>query len=83
MQLGDTVSVYLDAGPSAGGVASTIVDFTTGDGTIVREGALSFEALAAVVPGLTRLQPPPDEKPTGEATSGEAAPATVAENTEN
>ncbi len=27
-QLGDSVAVYLDGGPSAGGVASTIVDLT-------------------------------------------------------
>ncbi|WP_331714558.1 L-threonylcarbamoyladenylate synthase, partial [Auraticoccus cholistanensis] len=38
-QLGDRVSVYLDAGPTPGPVASSIVDFTRDrEGVLVREG---------------------------------------------
>lgn len=52
-QLGDRVAVYLDAGIVPGGEASTIVDFTTSDdGVVVREGAVSLDALRDVVPGV-------------------------------
>lgn len=51
--LGDRVEVYLDGGPSRGGVASTIVDATGPTLRIVRAGALSRAELAAVVPELT------------------------------
>jgi L-threonylcarbamoyladenylate synthase len=50
-QLGDTVSVYLDAGPGSGAVPSTIVDLT-GEPAILREGRLSVDELIAAVPGL-------------------------------
>lgn len=43
--LGDAVSVYLDGGESAGGVASTILDCTSANPRILREGALSREVL--------------------------------------
>ncbi|UOQ60269.1 L-threonylcarbamoyladenylate synthase [Leucobacter rhizosphaerae] len=57
--LGDSVAVYLEAGEAAGdGEASTIVDATalTGDGgalRILRQGAVSREAIAAVLPQVT------------------------------
>ena len=56
-QLGSSVSVYLDAGPLPGsGAPSTIVDFTqSDDGEILRRGALSLEALRALVPDLADL----------------------------
>lgn len=42
VQLGASVAVYLDAGESPGGAASTIVDATSPSGlTVVREGALT------------------------------------------
>ncbi|HLS48499.1 MAG TPA: L-threonylcarbamoyladenylate synthase [Actinomycetaceae bacterium] len=50
--LGAAVAVYLDDGPSPGGVASTIVDATGDRLRIVREGALSRETLAAIAPEL-------------------------------
>jgi L-threonylcarbamoyladenylate synthase len=53
-QLADTVSVYLDGGPSAGGVASTIVDLTGNQPRLLRRGAVSIGRLrevAAVVVG--------------------------------
>jgi len=50
-QLGDSVSVYLDAGPGSDAVPSTIVDLT-GPPRILREGRLTRHELAEAVPGL-------------------------------
>lgn len=49
-QLGDAVQVYLDAGRAPGGVASTILDATSGVLRLVRAGAIDLESLRAVVP---------------------------------
>lgn len=43
--LGDSVSVYLDAGPSRGQQASTILDVTAPTPRILREGPISLETL--------------------------------------
>ena len=48
-QLGSAVSVYLDAGPSSGGLASTILDCTGEAPVILRAGALSVSQLQAVL----------------------------------
>lgn len=50
-QLGDSVAVYLDAGPGTGPVPSTIVDLT-GPPAILREGRLTRDEMAEAVPGL-------------------------------
>ncbi|GGO92675.1 L-threonylcarbamoyladenylate synthase [Wenjunlia tyrosinilytica] len=50
--LGDSVSVYLDGGPTADNVPSSIVDVTGRVPVLLREGALSAEELRKVVPGL-------------------------------
>lgn len=42
-RLGHTVSLYLDGGPAAGDVPSTIVDLTGGQVRVVREGAIPAE----------------------------------------
>lgn len=55
-QLGDAVALYLDAGASPLGLASTIVDATGSLLRIVREGGLSRAQLADVV-GDAGLQP--------------------------
>jgi tRNA threonylcarbamoyl adenosine modification protein (Sua5/YciO/YrdC/YwlC family) len=47
-QLGDSVAVYLDGGQAPGGVASTIVDATGPTMRVVREGAVTLEALREV-----------------------------------
>jgi L-threonylcarbamoyladenylate synthase len=47
-QLGDAVSVYLDNGTVAGGVASTIVDLTGGQPRLLRRGAISVGRLREV-----------------------------------
>lgn len=62
-QLAESVRVYLDGGPVAGGVPSTIVDASAGRLRIVREGALSASELARVAPELA-----PDEGARGEPT---------------
>jgi L-threonylcarbamoyladenylate synthase len=51
-QLGESVAVYLDAGPTRGAVPSTILDLTSPTPRILRAGALSIERLRAVVPDL-------------------------------
>jgi tRNA threonylcarbamoyl adenosine modification protein (Sua5/YciO/YrdC/YwlC family) len=51
-QLGDTVEVYLDGGPSMVGIASTIVDITAEVPRILRAGAVSADALREVVPNI-------------------------------
>ncbi|MFT4200735.1 L-threonylcarbamoyladenylate synthase [Gordonia sp. (in: high G+C Gram-positive bacteria)] len=48
-QLGESVSVYLDGGPSAAATASTIVDVTGPTPRILREGAISAEKIAEVL----------------------------------
>ena len=51
-QLGDAVAVYLDAGASGSGVASTIVDGTKEVPVILREGGITRAQLAEVLPEL-------------------------------
>ncbi|KAA5832758.1 L-threonylcarbamoyladenylate synthase [Saccharopolyspora hirsuta] len=48
-QLGDSVQVYLDGGPSGEPVASTIVDLTQGAPRVLREGAVSLAELSEVL----------------------------------
>ncbi|GAA2472473.1 L-threonylcarbamoyladenylate synthase [Streptomyces sp. NPDC059506] len=50
--LGDSVSVYLDGGPTPAAVPSSIVDVTGRVPVLLREGALSAEELRKVVPDL-------------------------------
>jgi L-threonylcarbamoyladenylate synthase len=47
-QLGESVSVYLDGGPSSGDVSSTIVDLTGGVPRLLRAGAVSVGQLREV-----------------------------------
>ncbi|MFJ5996214.1 L-threonylcarbamoyladenylate synthase [Streptomyces sp. NPDC092370] len=50
--LGDSVSVYLDGGPTPGNVPSSIVDVTREVPVLLRAGALSADELRKVVPDL-------------------------------
>ncbi|MDQ6937912.1 MAG: L-threonylcarbamoyladenylate synthase [Actinomycetota bacterium] len=52
-QLGDAVAVYLDGGPIAAAVASTIVDITAEVPRVLRLGAVSLAELQSVVPEIT------------------------------
>jgi L-threonylcarbamoyladenylate synthase len=51
-QLGSAVSVYLDAGPSAGGLASTILDCTRETPVILRAGAVSAGQIQEILGDL-------------------------------
>ncbi|HVE63398.1 MAG TPA: Sua5/YciO/YrdC/YwlC family protein, partial [Mycobacteriales bacterium] len=51
-QLGESVSVYLDAGPVGDPVPSSIVDLTGEHPRLLREGALSHADLLALLPDL-------------------------------
>lgn len=48
-QLGESVSVYLDGGPSGEVVPSTIVDLTGSAPVMLREGAVSADAVSEVL----------------------------------
>ncbi|SDQ94085.1 L-threonylcarbamoyladenylate synthase [Thermostaphylospora chromogena] len=48
-QLGDSVAVYLDGGPCADAVPSTILDLTTAVPRVLRKGAIPHEKLRRVV----------------------------------
>jgi L-threonylcarbamoyladenylate synthase len=48
-QLGESVQVYLDGGPSGDPVPSTIVDLTGDDPVVLREGAVSVAAVSDVL----------------------------------
>jgi L-threonylcarbamoyladenylate synthase len=50
--LGEKVALVLDAGPTAGSEASTIVDVTASPGRVLRRGALPLEELNAVLEPL-------------------------------
>ncbi|MFF4818891.1 L-threonylcarbamoyladenylate synthase [Kitasatospora sp. NPDC001309] len=50
--LGDSVAVYLDAGPTPAPVPSSIVDVTEDVPVLLRAGALSADRLRVVAPGL-------------------------------
>jgi L-threonylcarbamoyladenylate synthase len=51
-QLGESVALYLDAGPALLGVPSTIIDGTRDVPRVLRLGALSIDELRTVVPEL-------------------------------
>jgi tRNA A37 threonylcarbamoyladenosine synthetase subunit TsaC/SUA5/YrdC len=51
-QLGDLVEVYLDGGPAAGLLPSTIVDVTGARPRLLRPGAISLAELRTVAPDL-------------------------------
>jgi L-threonylcarbamoyladenylate synthase len=55
-QLGDQVSVYLDGGPAPLGVASTVVDVTGPIPVLLRQGAVSLDALREVVGEVQGLE---------------------------
>jgi L-threonylcarbamoyladenylate synthase len=48
-QLGELVEVYLEAGPSARQAASTIVDLTSAEPRVLREGPVTAAAIAEVL----------------------------------
>ena len=65
-QLGGAVAVYLDGGEAPGGVASTILDATSGALRVVRTGAVALERLRDVAPVLGPDEATPDGPPAGD-----------------
>jgi hypothetical protein len=77
-QLGDAISVYLDGGPCADNVPSTILDLTGTVPRLLRAGALSVDDIRKVVP-LIDL-PSPDPEPELSPADRRAAEAIAAAN---
>ncbi len=76
-QLGDSVAVYLDGGPTPGLVPSTIVDFSVREeGVVVRVGVVSLETLREVAPTVVLLD---EEAPAVEEASDEVTAAPEAD----
>jgi L-threonylcarbamoyladenylate synthase len=59
-QLGDAVSVYLDGGPCAGTVPSSILDLTGTMPRLLRAGVINIDALRKVVPVIDLPTPAQD-----------------------
>jgi L-threonylcarbamoyladenylate synthase len=57
-QLGSAVSVYLDGGPCAGNVPSTILDLTGTVPRMLRAGAVNLDQLRKIVPVIDLPAPP-------------------------
>jgi L-threonylcarbamoyladenylate synthase len=76
-QLGEVVSVYLDAGPSSDNVPSTILDLTGMIPRVLREGAISVDRLRKVASVVTDGVPYLTE-PSAPATDPAAAAAPAA-----
>jgi L-threonylcarbamoyladenylate synthase len=62
-QLGETVSVYLDGGPCADNIPSTILDLTGTIPTLLRAGAISVDRLRTVASIIADNEPMADFKP--------------------
>ena len=68
-QLGDAVAVYLDGGPCADDVPSTIVDLTGSVPRLLRQGVISVERLREVIPLALEDEALGDEVPGDEVLS--------------
>jgi L-threonylcarbamoyladenylate synthase len=71
-QLGDAVAVYLDDGPCAADVPSTIVDLTGSVPRLLRQGVITVERLREVIPLALEDEALADEVPGDEAPVSEA-----------
>jgi L-threonylcarbamoyladenylate synthase len=72
-QLGDSVAVYLDGGPCADEVPSTIVDLTGSVPRLLRRGVIPVERLREVIPLALEDEAPDDESPEDGDPGGEVA----------
>jgi len=79
-QLGEAVSVYLDGGPSADNIPSTILDLTGTIPTLLRAGAISVDRLRTVASVIADNEPsaPGTAGVGGTAAAGAAADAGAA-----
>ncbi|MFF5260900.1 L-threonylcarbamoyladenylate synthase [Actinomadura viridis] len=80
--LGDSVSVYLDGGPSGHAEPSTIVDLTGSIPRLLRAGAVSAEKIRAVVGVLLTDEDDQDGKDGGEVKDGQDGAADTGERAE-
>jgi len=67
-QLGASVEYYLDGGPVTGGLASTIVDCTREEPTVLRRGAIPEDDIMAVVDEARAAETPADAQDSAPAT---------------
>lgn len=75
-QLGGSVAVYVDGGPTPGPTASTIIDFSSNmSGRVVRVGAIPTEDLRKLLPDLEGLEPEPVTNDTPESVGAVASAA--------
>ena len=51
-QLQESVTIYLDGGKTPGNIASTIIDVSTPNIKILRQGVISLEEIRQVVPDV-------------------------------
>jgi tRNA threonylcarbamoyl adenosine modification protein (Sua5/YciO/YrdC/YwlC family) len=70
-QLGDAVAVYLDGGPCADDVPSTIVDLTGSVPRLLRQGVITVERLREVIPLALEDEALADEVPVDAALADE------------
>ena len=54
-QLGEEVTIYLDGGQTPGNIASTIVDVSSGEIKLLRQGAIPLEEIRLIVPNIEVL----------------------------
>ncbi len=54
-QLGEVVTIYLDGGQTPGNIASTIVDVSSGEIKLLRQGAIPLEEIRLIVPNIEVL----------------------------
>ena len=73
-QLGDSVAVYLDGGPCADDVPSTIVDLTGSVPRLLRQGVITVERLREVIPLALEDEALGDEAPEDEIPGDEISP---------
>jgi L-threonylcarbamoyladenylate synthase len=79
-QLGEAISVYLDGGPCADNVPSTILDLTGSVPKMLRAGALSVDDLRKVVPVIDLSTVPGGAEPELSPADRRAAEAIAAAN---
>jgi L-threonylcarbamoyladenylate synthase len=53
--LGDTIDVLIDGGPTTIGIESTILDLTVSPALVRRPGGITLDALRSIVPDLRRV----------------------------
>ncbi|MBI4900240.1 MAG: threonylcarbamoyl-AMP synthase [Actinobacteria bacterium] len=72
-QLGGSVAVYVDGGPTPGPTPSTIVDFAANlAGRVLRVGAIPLDELRKLLPGLEGPEPEPEPEPETPVAEGSA-----------